>query len=231
MEIRHNDGKAGTGRDSEGSVTAPCADARPASFQPGNRFRRLQIHFFHFSWEVLRRYRFNAAAFLPHIDQILVFWSSRELSSIRKTLPAALSPADGRQKPSKADSKSNRLLYYCIFNTALISKSLHLFSLSKIANWMNASPSSQFGNQSRGEAIKEITVRAAKGRAAPSPPRHPASTLCPAPERRCFRGKKKLLVHVGRSTSCFQMNTFPELKEPSWKGQEAAGEGAQRREG
>lgn len=132
-----------TGRDSEGSVAELCADACPAHLQPGNHFMRLQIYFFHFSWEVLRRYSFNAAPFLPCIDQILVFWSSRELSSIRKTLPAALSPADGRQKPSKADSKSNCFLYYCIFNTRLISKRLHLFPSSKIANWMNDSPSSQ----------------------------------------------------------------------------------------
>lgn len=140
MEIRHNDGNAVTGRDSEGSVTELCADVCPASLQPGSRFTRLQICFFHFSWEVLRRYRFNAAPFLPCIDQILLFWSSRELSSIRKTLPAALSPADGSQKPSKADSKSNCFLYYCIFNMRLISKRLHLFSSSKIANWMNTAP-------------------------------------------------------------------------------------------
>lgn len=225
MEVRHNDGKAVAGRDSAGSVTELRADACPASLQPGNRFTRLQIYFFHFSWEVLRRYRFNTAPFLPRIDQVLVFWS---IPSIRKSLPAALSPADGNQKPSKTDSKSNRFLYYCIFNMRPISKRLHLFSSSKIANWMNGSPSSQFGNQTQGEAIKELNVRAAKGRAAHSPPWHPARTLGPAPEHRCFRGKKKLPVHTGCSTSCFQMNTFPALKELSWKGQEAAGEGAQR---
>lgn len=88
--------------------------------------------------------------FLPRIDQILVFWSSRELSSIRKTLPAALSPADSSQKPSKADSKSNCFLYYGIFNMRLISKRLHLFPSSKIANGVNDSPSSQTVRAPRG---------------------------------------------------------------------------------
>jgi len=169
-EIQHNDGNAVTGQDSESSLAELRAGTCPASLQPRKRFTRLQISFFHFSWEVLRRYRFNAAPFLPRIDQLLVFWSSREHSSIRKTLPAALSPADGCQKPSKADSKSNFFLYYCIFNMRLISKRLHLFSSSKIANWMNDSPSSQFGNRTQAEAITEIKVRAAKGRTAHNPP-------------------------------------------------------------
>lgn len=96
---------------------------------------------------------------------------------------------------------------------------------------MNDSPSSQFGNRTQAEAIKEVKVRAAKGRTAHCPLWHPARTLCLAPEHQCFRGKKKLPVHMDCSTSCFQMNTFPELKELSWKGQEAAGEGVQRRQG
>lgn len=53
----------------------------------GWEITRLQIHFFPLSWEVPRRGRFNAAPFLPRIDQISVLRSGRELHQLARRSP------------------------------------------------------------------------------------------------------------------------------------------------